>query len=246
MIRRLIVAGTLVAILVAVPGALEAGAAAARAVAVVIDFGDSQPPLVLCVNEAGASDAQVLADGLAQAGRGGLRFSPTGLLCGIDGYPATGCGAQNGARYSYWAYFHGTSLGWSYAQEGPASHVAALSTAIGFRFETEGTGTPADSAPRTTGDPAVSCPTLVSSTTLANTAPGGVTTSGPSALVSTTSTLAPVSITTNRQASTTASEATKPSPSGSGAAPVLLSLGGLSVAIGAVLMAKRIRGRRAG
>jgi len=239
--RRLLAAGVMVVVLAGLPGAAGAAELGARAVAVVVDFGDTRAPLVLCEDGAGKSDAQVLSDALAAAGRGGLRFGPTGLLCGIDGYPASGCGSQSSAHYAYWAYFHGTPSGWTYAHEGPASHLATNGTAIGFRFESSGTGTPADPAPRASSDAAISCPVSVTSTTAVPSAPG-VTSTTVQGSVSTTT----MGVVTSSPPvhSATAAVHTAPSTGSGSAAPVALSIVGLLAAIGGVLAYTRLRGRR--
>jgi len=159
-------------------------------VPVVVDRGGpSDQPEVSCVSvPAGSTDAQVLSARAKLLGRIAPRYAISGLLCGIDGYPATGCGQQSGSRYAYWAYFHGGST-WTYASVGPASWTVAAGDVEGWRYEPEGSATPADPPPRSPSDVSALCPasvpptttttptgpapTTVPSTTLPSTGPSG-------------------------------------------------------------------------
>lgn len=118
-------------------------------VAVVADFGGTNGRvLVTCVlAEPGVSGAQVLQ---AQAGLLGYpspRYAESGLLCAIDGYPTRGCGAQSEAHFAYWAYWHGGKR-WRYANEGPGEWKVVKGDIEGWRFEPDGSATPADPPPR--------------------------------------------------------------------------------------------------
>ena len=161
------------AVVAALPGAAPAAAAASQLVAVVIDFGPGGPaPIVRCVDISGqgqVSDIQVLAEAVPT-----FRLCSSGLLAGIDGYPSAGCGEPvPGSHYAYWAYFQGSPAGWSYASVGPASHAATPQSAIGFRFEPEGTGTSSDTVPSDSANPALDCPVSTPSSAPTTTAPTG-------------------------------------------------------------------------
>ena len=170
--RRLSLVVLVAALLGAVPGAAPAMAAGERTIAVVVDFGVGEGlphSFTLCVKEpAGATDAQALADALATRKLQQSTYSSSGLLCSIAGYPSTGCGVPTSAGYSYWAYFHGSAQGWSYASDGPAERTASPGTSEGWRFERDGRGNPSDQVPTGPSSPTALCPssTETPSTTL--------------------------------------------------------------------------------
>jgi len=139
-------------------------------VPVVVDMGGpSDEAEVSCVSvPAGSTDAQVLSARAKLLGLPSPRYAVSGLLCGIDGYPATGCGQQNGSHYAYWAYFHGGSS-WTYASEGPASWTVSAGDVEGWRFEPEGSATPADPPPRSPSGAQTLCPASVPPTTTTTT-----------------------------------------------------------------------------
>jgi hypothetical protein len=119
-------------------------------VPVVIDFGSSSraPVSVACVAvPAGASGAVALAAAMKALGDPDPVYASSGLLCSIGGYPAGGCGEATGGRYAYWAYYHGGAR-WSYAENGPAATLVQRGDVEGWRFQPNGTATPADPAPR--------------------------------------------------------------------------------------------------
>lgn len=65
------------------------------------------------------------ADGLDVLRAGGhtLRFDDSGLVCAIDGRPATGCGEAAAGGYAFWSYWWRTDDGaWRYANRGPGAH----------------------------------------------------------------------------------------------------------------------------
>ena len=78
-----------------------------------------------------------------------------GFLCGIDGYPATGCGNRPGFDGSYWRYFHATPGGpWTYSSVGGGGYRMPSRCAIeGWRWTATGS---TDTPPRTP-PPAVTC-----------------------------------------------------------------------------------------
>ena len=118
-------------------------------VAVVTDFGGrAGRVLVTCVLvNPGVSGAQVLQAQAVLLGYPSPRYAESGLLCAIDGYPTSGCEAQSGLHYSYWAYWHGGER-WQYANGGPAAWKVAKGDVEGWRFEPDGSATPADPPPR--------------------------------------------------------------------------------------------------
>ena len=118
-------------------------------VAVVVDFGGAGGRVVVsCVLvKPGASDAQALQVQAAVLGYSPPRYAESGLLCAIGGYPASGCGTQSGGHYAYWSYWHGGKR-WQYANGGPAEWKVARGDVEGWRFQPDGSATPADPAPR--------------------------------------------------------------------------------------------------
>ena len=135
-------------------------------VPVVVDDGSSDDTgQVTCVPvPAGSTGAQVLAARAKLLRTPAPRYALSGLLCAIDGYPATGCGQQTGSHYAYWAYFHGGSA-WSYASDGPSEWQVSPGDVEGWRFEPDGTATPADPPPRAPSAAAVLCPASTGTTT---------------------------------------------------------------------------------
>ncbi len=77
------------------------------------------------------------------------RYADSGLLCGIDGAPASGCGERTADGYRYWAYFSGTSGSWVYGSGNPFIRRLADGDIEGWRF-VDGTGTGQDPPPRIT------------------------------------------------------------------------------------------------
>jgi hypothetical protein len=147
---------------IALARAPEAGAApcayAPASVAVVVDFGDGSTVSAVCVPAASTDNgAAVLAARAEQLGTPAPRFNSSGLLCAIDGNPSDGCGEQNGSRYAYWSYWHGTGAGWSYSNVGPGGSRVHAGETEGWRFQPDGAGNPSDPAPRGNPDPAATC-----------------------------------------------------------------------------------------
>jgi hypothetical protein len=128
-------------------------------VPVVVDTGGASATAeVACVPvRAGSNGAQVLAARAKLLHVPAPRYAESGLLCAIDGYPATGCGVQTGQYYAYWAYYHGGSS-WTYASVGPAEWKVSAGDVEGWRFQPEGTATPADPPPRAPSEASVLCP----------------------------------------------------------------------------------------
>ena len=202
-------------------------------VAVVVDFGDGSPASAVCV-PADSSDngAAVLAARAEQLDTPAPRFDSSGFVCGIDGYPSSGCGEQSGATYAYWSYWHGTggSASWEYSNVGPGGSRVHADVVEGWRFQPHGAGNPTDPPPNGSPDHNAIC--LAPTTTIPNndpptteatadTAPMGVvapstTTTTGAATTATTAT----SATTVTSASASATTTTSPSRSQVAAGPV--------------------------
>jgi hypothetical protein len=118
-------------------------------VVVVADFGGvNGKVIVTCVlAKAGESGAQVLQSQAALLRFPSPRYAESGLLCAIDGYPTSGCGTRSGGHYAYWAYWHGGKR-WQYANGGPGEWQVSKGDVEGWRFEPDGSATPADPPPR--------------------------------------------------------------------------------------------------
>ena len=146
---------------VAAPAACAAPAAAGTiSVAVAVDPGGvpgmSGGLETMCVTvPAGATGADVLAARARALGRPLPRYASSGLLCAIDGQPATGCGERVDGAYRYWAYFLGSGS-WTYAGTGPALRRASAGQLEGWRF-VAGAGNATDPPPRTSASPASIC-----------------------------------------------------------------------------------------
>ncbi len=116
--------------------------ATSNQVLVVIDFGDvvgiegtrpAQRSTTVCVVASpGERGSVVLLAALQQLGWT-PRFEGS-MLCGIAGYPATGCGDPSGANYLYWSYWWGSAGGWRYASMGPATSRTNCARVEGWRF----------------------------------------------------------------------------------------------------------------
>jgi hypothetical protein len=107
------------------------------------------------------------ADLLVAAGHT-LSWGRTGLLCSIDGYPASGCGTATGGGFQYWSYWHGGST-WTYATGGPAAYRLAAGGVEGWRFVQ---GSDASSEPPPRSPASGPCPVAGPSTTAATVVAG--------------------------------------------------------------------------
>jgi hypothetical protein len=117
-------------------------------VVVVVDDGGAQGARATClVVPRGTTGSQLLAERAAALGVSRPRYADSGLLCAIDGFPASGCGEATAGGYRYWAYFSGTSGSWLYGGGNPFIRRIADGDIEGWRF-VEGTGTGADPPPR--------------------------------------------------------------------------------------------------
>jgi hypothetical protein len=150
-------------------------------VPVVVDFGGRNGRvLVTCILvKRGVSGAQVLQAQAALLGYPTPRYAESGLLCAIDGYPTSGCGTQSGDHYAYWAYWHGGRR-WQYANGGPGEWKVARGDVEGWRFEPDGSATPADPPPRDApGAAALEVPAGTVAATTTSSSPSGNHAAGP-------------------------------------------------------------------
>jgi hypothetical protein len=156
-------------------------AAPTECVRVVVDYGtflDSPSgPVTNCTSVAyGASAADTLAKRATQFDKDPPRYASDGFLCGIDGYPRTGCGEDSGATpyWSFWIWRHGA---WTYSSVGVASYAVQDSDKdghpdpIGFRYADPSTGDqpradPGYPAPRATTPPPTTAPPRPGATTI--------------------------------------------------------------------------------
>jgi hypothetical protein len=147
----------------AVPFGASAGTCAVAApaghqrIAVVVDGGTvpGGPSGVrsICVTVPGDATG---ADALAAA-VGSIRWDPSGLLCGIDGVPAAGCGERTDQGYRYWAYFTSSGGSWRHSSIGPSFRRADPSVVEGWRY-VQGSGGPSDPPPRGSATASTICP----------------------------------------------------------------------------------------
>ena len=140
----------------------EASAAGTVNVAIAVDPGvipgAPRGPEVMCVTVGdGATGADVLVERARLLGRPPPRWAPSGLMCAIDGYPATGCGERVDGSYRYWSYHLGDEGSWSYARTGPAMRRATPARMEGWHF-IAGANSPADPPPRVAASAAAVCP----------------------------------------------------------------------------------------
>jgi hypothetical protein len=162
-------------------------AAPAECVRVVVDYGtflDSPTgPVTNCTGVAyGTSAADTLAKRATQFHKDPPRYASDGFLCGIDGYPKTGCGEDAGKPYwSFWVWRHGA---WAYSSVGVASYAVQDSDKdghpdpLGFRYADPSTGDqpranpgyPAP-APRATTPPPTTVPPRPGATAVPPTGP---------------------------------------------------------------------------
>jgi hypothetical protein len=119
----------------------QACAASAVHIAIVVDTGTGSSVSAVCV-PAGARDngAMLLAARASMLGTPQPRYAPSGLLCAIDGYPATGCGEGQNGNFAYWSYWHGANGAWTYATTGPATTRVDPAIVEGWRWHPESAG----------------------------------------------------------------------------------------------------------
>jgi hypothetical protein len=109
-------------------------------------------------------------------------YAASGLLCSINGTPASGCGLTVSGGYIYWSYFTGGKHGWTYASTGAFGTVTA-GDVEGWRFQDPGTGLPNDPRPRSRPHYAAICPPAKTTATKpAQSAHGGAAAGGGTAV----------------------------------------------------------------
>ena len=95
----------------------------------------------------GTTGLALLARRAGALGRTAPRYAQSGLLCAIDGFPATGCGDRSNGGFAYWAYFSGTSGSWVYGAYNPFLRRLSDGDVEGWRF-VGGAGDAGDPPPR--------------------------------------------------------------------------------------------------
>jgi hypothetical protein len=166
---RLAVVGLFGTAAVGVVGAVSPCAAAAApagdtgtlTVAIVVDFGNlpgaPPAPSTTCVTVPRDADGNDVLVARARAlGTQAPRYLGSGLLCSIDGLPATGCGEQTEGGFRYWSYWTGTEGGWGYADAGPGFRSVTAAVTEGWRF-TDGGPEGEDPPPAAPSAPAAVC-----------------------------------------------------------------------------------------
>ena len=118
-------------------------------VVIVVDGADSGggSSATCLVVPAGTTGSQLLARRSAELRTGSPRYGSSGLLCAIDGLPATGCGDRNAGGFAYWAYFDGASGDWSYGDINPFAKRLSDGDIEGWRY-VRGAGNGQDPPPR--------------------------------------------------------------------------------------------------
>jgi len=195
----------------------RACAAGAVHVAVVVDVGSGNSVSAVCV-AAGRDDngAILLAARASMLGVPQPRYNPAGLLCAIDGVPATGCGEAHGGKYAYWSYWHGTGGNWTYNNFGPASARVNSTVVEGWRYQPNGNGLPTDPPPRGPATASAVCvpappPTTTAPRTTVATTPRSTVVTAPPPMVGAQ---APVSV-ANESGPVSTPSTTRPSGSAS-------------------------------
>jgi len=106
-------------------------------VVLVVDPGEGGPrgPQATClVVKAGTSGSAILAQRASELGLPSPRYAPSGLLCGLDGYPATGCPVNTSGTYAYWAYFNASGGSWAFGHDNPFVRRMGDGEIMGWRY----------------------------------------------------------------------------------------------------------------
>lgn len=117
-------------------------------VSIVVDSDSTGMSTDCLVVPSGTTGSQLLARRAAALGRSAPRYAQSGLLCAIDGFPASGCGDRSSGGFAYWAYFNGTSGSWVYGTYNPFIRRLSDGDVEGWRFVGSG-GDAGDPPPRT-------------------------------------------------------------------------------------------------
>jgi hypothetical protein len=112
-----------------------------------VDFGGGSSATCLVV-PTGTTGSQLLARRSAELGTGSARYGSSGLLCAIDGMPATGCGDHNAGGFDYWGYFSAPSGSWAYGNINPFTRRLSDGDIEGWRYVRGGKGSAQDPPPR--------------------------------------------------------------------------------------------------
>lgn len=110
------------------------------------DLGGGSSATCLVV-AAGTTGSQLLARRGNELGTGSPRYGSSGLLCAIDGLPASGCGDRSTGGFEYWAYFNGSSGSWVYGNFNPFTRRLSDGDIEGWRY-VRGAGNGQDPPPR--------------------------------------------------------------------------------------------------
>ncbi len=195
----------------------RACAAGTTHVAIIVDLGTGSTVSALCIPAGSTSNgATILAARASMLGTPQPRYAASGLLCAIDGVPATGCGVVQNGHYTYWSYWHGSGGSWSYSNIGPASTRADTKVVEGWRWQPEGSGRPTDPAPRGPTTATAICVPPPPPTTAhppATTPPNTVTTAHASTPVTAADTGTKPGAVTHPTGVTTLASSARPSPS---------------------------------
>ncbi len=111
-------------------------------VVMVVDPGETGPrgPMATClVVAAGTSGSKILAQRASELGLPSPRYAGSGLLCGLDGFPATACPVNNGGSFAFWAYFNGSGGSWSFGHDNPFVRRMVDGEIMGWRYTTGST-----------------------------------------------------------------------------------------------------------
>jgi hypothetical protein len=151
-------------------------------VAFVVDFGTAGL-VTACVNVPAGDDGYGALEAFTQQeNEAAPTYNNSGLLCSINGVPSSDCGQEVPGGYDYWAYWHGSTGTWIYANTG-ASGTVTKGDVEGWRFEDPGAGNPSDPPPRAAPDYAGICksttPTTAPITTVPVTTPTPASSSRP-------------------------------------------------------------------
>lgn len=105
-------------------------------VAVVVDARalGSTTSVVCVVVPSGSNGLTALRARATRLGTAPPRLSSSGLLCAIDGRPASpACGTSGPNGYEYWSYWLG-GTSWQYAPVGPSTRTVQDQSVDGWRF----------------------------------------------------------------------------------------------------------------
>jgi len=118
------------------PAVAALPARAAECVRVVVDYGTSSGANTHCTSSDGTA-AEVLARRATELGKPAPRYNGN-FLCGVDGYPESGCG-DHGTE-PYWSLWYWVNGAWVYSSQGVDSYTVRDADKdghpdpIGFRY----------------------------------------------------------------------------------------------------------------